>query len=290
LTTSQTTRDLKNDGWLLDHEREGVPLFLGATGIETMSEAARAVAGKTKWLLELKDFSIPYSIKILQGKPKELMIEATKVSDNEIAAKIISQFMKDGKPMGNPTLHYQGSYLFADKKPAAVKIEIPKLKKLTWDGELGDLLYHPKRLFMDRLFRSITDVVCADETTVVSVIHNAWKGQFFKNFKNPGFITNPVVVDAIFQTGGLVEFVIGNDIILPFRIGKMTIYREIKTNDEYICITRLTKRDDKEKLRYFDVDLCDREGNLFLHIDNYTMIAVEKVPADYDVAKKFHLG
>jgi malonyl CoA-acyl carrier protein transacylase len=286
----QRILDLRNDGWLLDHEREGVPLFLGATGIETMSEAAQAVAGKSKWLLERKDFTIPYSIKILKGKPKELMIEATKVSDNEISGKIISQFMKDGKPMGNPTLHYQGQYVFADKKPSPVKVKIPELGKLTWEGRLGDLLYHPKRLFMDNLFRSISDVICADRTTVVSVIHNKWTGQFFKNFKNPAFVTDPVVVDAIFQTGGLVEFIVGNEIILPFRIGKMTFYREIKTNDEYVCITRLVKRDDKEKLRHFDVDLCDRDGNLFLHIDNYTMIAVEKVPADYDVSAKFKLS
>ncbi|HNX60076.1 MAG TPA: SDR family NAD(P)-dependent oxidoreductase, partial [Spirochaetota bacterium] len=281
--------DVKNDIFLLDHARDGVPLFLGSTGVETMAEAAKSVMGSEKVLVEMRDFTIPYGIKILQGKPKEIIIEAKKISDNEAECSIISVFMKDGKPMGEPTLHYKGVYRFADAALPAEKAEIPALKKVEWDGNLSELLYHPKRLFMHGNFDSIKDITGADESSVIAVIHNTHKGPFFSHITSPEFISDPVVVDGAFQTCGFVEFINGTDAILPYRIKSMKFFRPMDTHGEYLCIARLTGRDDAEKTRFFNVDLVDRSGNLFFRIEGFHMIAVEKVSPENSVANKFRM-
>ncbi|HEY1405253.1 MAG TPA: polyketide synthase dehydratase domain-containing protein, partial [Spirochaetota bacterium] len=116
---------------------------------------------------------------------------------------------------------------------------------------------------------------------------NQHKGPFFANIDSPNFVTNPVVVDAAFQICGLVEFMIGNESILPYRIKRMQFFREIDTHGEYLCIAHQVGRNDEEKTRFFNVDLVDREGNLFFRIENFHMIAVEKVLPEHSVANKF---
>jgi hypothetical protein len=252
-----------------------------------MAEAAASVAGKGKTLVEMRDFMIPYGIKILQGKPKELIVEAKKISDNEVECSIMSQFMKDGKAMGNATLHYKGVYRFADSALPAETIKIPSLPKVEWDGNLSELLYHPKRLFMFGNFDSIKDVAGRDDKTVMALIHNTHKGRFFANMASPKFIADPVVVDGAFQICGLVEFLNGTDAILPYRISSMKFFRPMDTHGEYFCIAYQTGRDDAEKTRFFNVDLVDRAGNLFFRIENFHMIAVEKISPEHSVANKF---
>ncbi|MCG8553002.1 MAG: KR domain-containing protein, partial [Desulfobacterales bacterium] len=57
------------DLFLFDHARKGVPLFLGATGLETMAEAALEYSGGRGSVLEVSDFKIPYGIKLLKNRP-----------------------------------------------------------------------------------------------------------------------------------------------------------------------------------------------------------------------------
>ena len=76
--TYRRTLDLQRDLFLLDHSREGIPIFLGATGIEAMAEVAATVAPPESVLQELQDFRIPYGIKILKGRPKEILVEAVR--------------------------------------------------------------------------------------------------------------------------------------------------------------------------------------------------------------------
>ena len=285
----QRVLDLSHDIFLFDHARDGVPLFLGSTGVETLAEAGASVAGKGKKLVEMRDFTIPYGIKILQGKPKELLIDAKDAGNGEFDCSIISQFVKDGKAMGSPTLHYKGICRYADTVPAQPKRDFPALRKVTWEGNLKELLYHPQRLFMTRLFDSIDDILGRDDTTLMTRIHNVWEGPFFTNISEPQFITNPVVIDGIFQTCGLVEFMTGNESILPYKIGRMEFFKPIETHGDYVCIAQIVGRNDAEKTRTFNADLCDREGNIILRAEGFQMIAVAKVSPELSVAHKFKL-
>ena len=59
---------IERDCFLLDHAMDGTPIFLGATGVEAMAEAAMASRKETGYLTEVTDFSIPYGIKLLQNR------------------------------------------------------------------------------------------------------------------------------------------------------------------------------------------------------------------------------
>ncbi|MFH1083976.1 MAG: SDR family oxidoreductase [Pseudomonadota bacterium] len=107
--TFARTLDLDRDLFLRDHCIEDVPLFLGSTGIETLAEAAATLAGDRVRVTAITDFAIPYGIKILKGRPKELMIHAEQVDTDVYACSITSLFKNPkGIAMGNPTLHYEG--------------------------------------------------------------------------------------------------------------------------------------------------------------------------------------
>jgi NAD(P)-dependent dehydrogenase (short-subunit alcohol dehydrogenase family)/acyl carrier protein len=277
---------LSNDTFFDHHTKDGVPLFLGATGLEMMAEASSAL-NEGKWLYEVKDFSIPYGIKLLQGKSKEIHVNAKRNADGSVDSELTSVFMKDGKVIGQPTLHYRGRYSFSDKKPKAVKVELPALRKVKWDGELAKLLYHPKRLFMTELFQTVEDVIGMNDKTIVVKIHTTSKVPFFAHIDDPEFVIDPVIVDGLFQSGGLFEFLGSGDTILPYRIAKMTRYKEIDRYTEYTCAATLIGRDDTEKTRAFDIDLIDKNGNLCLRVENFQMIAVGKPSAEDSIVGKF---
>ena len=278
--------DLKNDTFFHHHTRDDVPLFLGATGLETMAEAAQYMAGSDAWLLEVRDFQIPYGIKVLGGKQKVVIIEARKISQNQFECSIQSQFMKDGKPMGNATLHYKGIYVFG-AKPAIEKGKMPTLPKVSWVGDLDPLLYHPQRLFMTDLFKTIANIEGSDDKSLVTKLFNKYDVPFFAHIDSPQFISDPVIVDGIFQTAGFVEFMISDDAVLPYRISKMTRYQMLDHKGEYYCAVTLVSRNDAEKTRAFNVELVDSNGNVAVRIEKFEMIAVNKITEEVSVRNKF---
>jgi hypothetical protein len=60
-------------------------------------------------------------------------------------------------------------------------------------------------------------------------------GNQSKHFGN--FVATPVIVDAMFQTGGLLESFTTNQTVLPYRIHEMKIYRDLEKYRKYYCIT-----------------------------------------------------
>ncbi|MBT7632299.1 MAG: KR domain-containing protein, partial [Desulfobacula sp.] len=108
--------DIKRDVFLHDHTMEDVPLFLGSTGIETMAEVAKSLSEEKANFVELTDFQIPYGIKLLKGRSKELLVSGSVDGENSFDCRITSQFKNPkGIAMGDPKLHYEGKYRFAQK-------------------------------------------------------------------------------------------------------------------------------------------------------------------------------
>ncbi|MCP4719686.1 MAG: hypothetical protein GY860_09555, partial [Desulfobacteraceae bacterium] len=176
--------DLKHDIFLHDHTMGDVPLFLGSTGIETMAEVARSLSGENKCFTGLSDFSIPYGIKLLKGRPKELMIQGSQIDENAIECNISSVFKNPGgMVMGDPKLHYQGTYQFSKKGLAPKKIHLPQFSPVSFDGDINSLVYHPRRLFMFGLFGTIVDINSFDGTTLVTTLRDKSNADFFKGVK-----------------------------------------------------------------------------------------------------------
>jgi NADP-dependent 3-hydroxy acid dehydrogenase YdfG len=288
--TFSRTLELNRDLFLSDHAREGTPLFLGATGIETMAEAAAEAAGNEKVLTEMRDFHIPYSIKILKGRPKEIIIRAEKDknSPDAIRCSITSQFKNPkGVIVGDPTLHYEGTYLFSGISPEQPVIRIPDPSHVETDIDFQKIIYHPERLFMDGSFRTVQNIHYFDEKLLVCTLKHAPEKDFFTGVAYPEFLVDVVLIDAMFQTGGIFEMLTTSDIILPSKINKMIFYRTPERDREYLCFTR--KIASGEEANTFTLTLADREGHVYMDIDRFDMVKVSKVPKEDRIDSLFRI-
>ena len=275
-TTYSRVLDVERDIFLHDHTMEDVPLFLGSTGIETMAEVARSLSEDRAHLVELTDFQIPYAIKLLKGRPKELLISGNDEGDGLFDCRITSQFKNpNGLVMGDPKLHYEGKYRFAENPLKAKKIKLPEFKPVSYEGDLETLVYDPKRLFMFGLFGTITDINSFDGKTLVTTVADKSKKEFFKGVKDPNFVAAPILVDAMFQTGGLLEFFTTSRTVLPYKINSLKFYRTVEKNKEYFCITQ--KMDSGEETNTYNLKLVDKKGNVFVEVDSFEMVKLNRL-------------
>jgi len=265
--------DLKRDVFILDHVKDGVPLFLGATGLETMAEASRQVADGV--LVGMQNYKIPYGIKLLKGRPKEILASARK-NGATVTADITSVFKNPaGVVMGDPTLHYQADFIFADKPLESKKIVIPPFKAPEIKGSFQEMIYHPERLFMDGLFRTVEELVSFEPTRMITTIANTSDRDFFAGEKEPEFTTDPVLVDAMFQTGGMLEVMTSEQIILPYMMKQMRFYKAPQKNVKYLCITEKTAAGDE--YNSYNLVLCTTQGDVLLEIEEFQMVRVGHV-------------
>ncbi|MCP4023454.1 MAG: hypothetical protein GY729_16535, partial [Desulfobacteraceae bacterium] len=267
--------DLERDLFLHDHTMGDVPLFLGSTGIETLAQVGKSLIDEKRHLVELNDFSIPYGIKLLKGRPKELLISCNKAQANDTEdvceCNISSQFKNPkGQVMGEPKLHYQGRCRFADAPLKQKKLKIPKFSPVQYQGDLEKIVYNPKRLFMFGLFGTITDVNSFDGKQLITTVEDKSKKEFFKGVKEPNFVAAPVIVDAMFQTGGLLEFFTTSRTVLPYRIESLKFYKAIKKNTPYYCITE--KVDSSEETNTYNLQLVDKKGLVFVEVSRFEMV------------------
>jgi hypothetical protein len=268
--------DLDYDVFLHDHTMGDVPLFLGSTGIETMAEAAAALAGDGSVVTGVSDFAIPYGIKLLKGRPKEIIISGTRQAPGVVACEITSVFKNPGgRVMGDPKLHYQGRFSLAKKRPVPEKMDLPEFSPVSWEGDLADLVYHPKRLFMFGLFGTITDINSFDGKTLVTTVADRSDAPFFRDVTDPEFQAAPVLVDAMFQTGGLLEFLTTSRTVLPFRINTMTFFKPVEKHTDYLCITQ--KKASGEETNTYDLFLTDMSGNVFIKVTGFEMVKLTRL-------------
>ncbi len=280
----------ERDLFLADHTRQQVPLFLGATGLETMAEAALASTGFEGRIAGVKDFKIPYGIKLLQNRPKQIEISAQRQADGLIKTEISSSFQptKRNKAKNLPvkhTLHYQGTFKITGakavngKNPAAGNalgtVDVPELPGLHTDAAWQEQIYQPQRLFMDGLFRSVDQLVALKEDQLITMVQWRPGRQFFKGQAHPAFLTPVVIMDAIFQTGGILEFFTSRDVVLPYGIQSAQFSGQVLPNTPYICITRRTDQADDTKT--YQMQLADISGNILIDIQNFQMVKVDRL-------------
>ncbi len=274
--TCSRVLEIERDLFLHDHTMEDVPLFLGSTGVETMAEIAKALSEDREHFVELTDFHIPYGIKLLKKRPKELLISGNKDDNDLLECNITSVFKNSqGVVMGDPKLHYEGKYRFANKPLRPKKIKLPQFKPVSYKGDLETLIYNPKRLFMFGLFGTITDLNSFDGKTLITTMEDSSEKEFFKGVKNPNFVASPILVDAMFQTGGLFEFFTTSRTVLPFKIESLKFYKDVKKKTKYFCITQ--KRASGEETNTYNLKLVDKNGNVFVEITGFEMIKLNKV-------------
>nr|WP_319493995.1 polyketide synthase [uncultured Desulfobacter sp.] len=267
------------DLFLFDHARKGVPLFLGATGLETMAEAALECSGGQGRVLEVSDFKIPYGIKLLKNRPKNLEIYAEKNADGSITTEIHSVFTPPGgKAPVQDTLHYQAKVKIGTEAPAFDEISTPQMSEFKVDAQWQDQIYHPDRLFMDGLFRTVDQLALLDEDSLVTVVQWRPGRDFFKGQAYPEFATPVVIMDAVFQTGGILEFFTSTDVMLPYTIGKASFAGTVLPNTPYFCVTRRLAQSDDTKT--YHMQLVEPSGRVVIDVQDFEMVRVDRLAED----------
>ena len=128
---------------------------------------------------------------------------------------------------------------------------------------------------MDGLFNTITDVNSFDETTLVTTVKDASKKEFFKGVTEPNLQSPVVLVDAMFQTGGLFEFFTSSQTVLPYEIKTMKFYQATEKDKEYYCLTTKTASD--KETNTYQLRLVDKEGNLCVEVIDFKMVKLNKL-------------
>ncbi len=128
---------------------------------------------------------------------------------------------------------------------------------------------------MDGLFRTVEEILSFDGETLVTRIRNSSEKPFFADNPDPDFLTDVAVVDAMFQTGGMLEVMAGSDIVLPKSIARARFFGSIQRNVDYICMTR--KSISGKETNSYDLTLVDEDGVLLLEINGFEMVKVDKL-------------
>ncbi|MBT3805035.1 MAG: hypothetical protein HOG03_10600 [Desulfobacula sp.] len=206
----------------------------------------------------------------------ELLVSGSVDGENSFDCRITSQFKNPkGIVMGDPKLHYEGKYRFAQKPLKAKKIKLPTFTPVSWEGDLEPLVYNPKRLFMFGLFSTITDINSFDGKTLITTMEDKSEKEFFKGIKDPKFVAAPILVDAMFQTGGLLEFFTTSRTVLPYKIKSLKFYANLEKNKKYFCITQ--KKASGEETNTYDLKLIDKKGNVFVEVDSFEMVKLNQL-------------
>jgi len=260
---------------------DGTPIFLGATGVETMAEAVMAAqSGADKSggrVAQIRDFSIPYGIKLLQNKPKDIIVTA-----NGSHCTITSQFVNSaGVAMGEPKLHYQAEVIVSSENQITEKrfehgAALPDTASVGVGDKGTGLIYHPQRLFMDGIFRTIHDIISFDGKKLITKIADRSRATMFTDDPCPALLTDVVLLDGMFQTGGVFEFLTDSFVVLPYKIKSLEFFSRGVKDVDYLCITTRIASD--EETDTFNIDLVDSDGKYLMELVEFQMVKLNRLP------------
>ena len=128
---------------------------------------------------------------------------------------------------------------------------------------------------MDGLFNTIVDVNSFDGTTLVTTVNDSSVRPFFKGITEPKLIIPVVLIDAMFQTGGLLEFFTSSQTVLPYAIGRMTVHGTVEKDRPYFCVTTKSRSD--QETNTYQLQLVDEKGELVVEVVDFQMVRLNKL-------------
>ncbi len=281
----ERTLTIARDRFLDDHTRAGVPIFLGATGIEAMAEAAVLQDGCGRVPVRLTEFHIPYGIKLLKGRAKTIEISARQEGDTTYRCAIGSRFVDPaGRRVGEAKRHFEGCFELAERWPEAPAVVWPDLPRPAAPEDVQALLYHPRRLFMDGLFRTVTAVDGFDGQRLLVRIEHPATREFFAGVTDPRFATDVQLVDAMFQTGGMLEVLTSGDIVLPFSIRHLRWYGPPRRGAVYRCLTERIAS--AERTVTYRLTLAGEDDRAVVEIEGFEMVKVDRLQPEDRIAER----
>ncbi|HUT82071.1 MAG TPA: SDR family NAD(P)-dependent oxidoreductase [Candidatus Bathyarchaeia archaeon] len=258
--TAERTFSLENDLYLNHHRFEDIPYLPGVMGLELFVELAR-IMYPSKIINRFENVSFKSAVKFKNDIPRKLR---SKLSFSNDLAKVIleSDFEKDGVKLGETRTHFTADIVFGKKE---IKIiDIPKMKSgyLVNNSRIYKILPH-KELF--RTLKGINEIT----KQIISIPTEVKGNQFAWDIKE--LYAEPLVIEAAFQTMGLLDIIKDNKLGLPFSIKSLQYY-QTKEQPAYIFGTKVA---DTDFGSLYNFEVVTKTGQLLMEANGYATVHVD---------------
>jgi phosphopantetheinyl transferase len=261
--TSSTSRvlSLKKDKYLEDHRIDGKAVLPGVMGLETMVQTYRAFTGNG--VSSIHDIEFQSPVKLPRDKDLEVLTFLKKFG-NSADLQLKSKFIgTDGKQLGDLRDHFKSKIVsskWTPGYPVISEIDIVKLKKQSFMSmdEIYSIFFHGPS------YQVLNKLSLITENSVICEFNQPKKPMFEKKAK---LETDPLAIEAAFQTAGLHLLLKSQTMGLPSGVKMITLFKA--GNPSYI---RAYHKSSSDTHSVYDVDVIDDKGVCVIRIDSYEMV------------------
>ncbi len=268
---------LDEDLFLLDHTLGGkmssvdktlrpLPVMPLTMSMEILAEAASLLVND-KILTGMKNIRAHKWI-ALEENAVNLKIYACRIleTNSEIEVKIYTT-EKDQTNSDKPVI--EGTMIFGDAYPEPPVVDELSLRNERDSKWTSEELY-TKAMFHGPCWQGVSSVDRWGENGSICSLKVLSVNNFFRFEKNPGFVTDPVVLDAAGQVIGFwtMEHLKTGFLIFPFRVKALHIYRSrLHLHQNVRCQARINLEGTMRVLS--DIDMIGEDGHLWMRLEGW---------------------
>ncbi|HUU77578.1 MAG TPA: SDR family NAD(P)-dependent oxidoreductase [candidate division Zixibacteria bacterium] len=250
---------LQEDLYLDHHRFDSVPFLPGVMGLELFAELAKILYPK-KVLKKFENVEFRSAIKFLKDQPRKLRSHITFEENPKVV--IESDFIKDGKIIGEPKIHFIGELSFGKlSTPELIDISISK-KDLIKKEVIYNILPHGSRF---QVLESINKI----ERGIIAKSNLETTEQF--SWKIKELIAQPLAIESAFQAMGLFDIIKDDRMGLPFQIEDLEFYN----CQEVPSIIKGSKRGENDLGSIYDFEILAKDGQKIMKAIGYTTVKIQ---------------
>jgi hypothetical protein len=258
--TTRANFDPKEQGFLFDHEINGIPVLPGVMGVESMVTAAKVLF--PKWHVKAVDnveFYAPF--KFYRSEPRDVFVEVHYVTDNkEVIAycSLIGKRRLLGQDTEEVKVHFKSKVRLTEgslEKPKVKKTKLTPKKgsKVVESEDIYKVYFHgPAYQVIDKGWKIKDDLVGLYSSKLPS---NHTPDDLNLN-------TLPRLLELGFQTAGIMEMGMKNQMGLPSSINHLRIYEDEEKGKKLYAVVKQRDED-------YDITVVNDKGETLLEVEGY---------------------
>jgi malonyl CoA-acyl carrier protein transacylase len=264
----------ERDAGLRDHRVDGVPYLPGVFGIEAFAEAASLLSPKDSSLLGVEDVRFALPLKQLKAVPQKGTVHAEVASkpgaaETRIRCRLTSQFHgPDGRPVGEPKLHFEGTLRFGTLAAAPPRAAVPLCERKWTRATIYPPFFHGPSF-------QVLDAAGPLAPEAVALYRNPTEPQFGAG--RAEFVAYPMLVEAMFQVSGLIALLLERVMSLPAALARLDFHHTGPLPADIRLRARATGKDAAGN-RTFDVEAVAADGRVLLRAAGFAMIETGPAP------------
>ncbi|NNF35451.1 MAG: SDR family NAD(P)-dependent oxidoreductase [Saprospiraceae bacterium] len=258
--TTRSGFDPKEQGFLYDHEINGTPVLPGVMGVEAMVSAAK-VLFPDRHVITVDNVEFYAPFKFYRSEPRDVFVEVQYDLDkNDVIAycTLIGKRRLLGQDTEEVKVHFKAKVRLAEKpldKPKAKKAKLTPRKgsKVVESGEIYEVYFHgPAYQVIDKGWKVKDDLV------------GLYSSKLPPNHSPDDMNLNtlPRLLELGFQTAGIMEMGMKNQMGLPSSINHLRIYEDDEKGRKLYAVVKQRNED-------YDISVVNDKGETLLEVEGY---------------------